>query len=235
MDNERSMPGPDGAEFLQGLFPSEAATWCAAIELLPRELFPGEAPAVARAIERRRAEFAAGRGCARLVLQELGVTPGALPQLPGGSVQWPDGVLGTISHNRTWCGAAAVRRGPVLGIGLDIETAVRMREGIAARVMTGLEKDFVDAGEARERGLLQCLMFSAKESIYKAVFHLITISISFDDAAVFPDPVARSLEVRLSARLEENLQRNGPLHLHTGLRVHEGDVFTAVTVLPGAA
>lgn len=232
MDNERSSPLPDGPGFLQGLFPSEVVTWCAAIEALPRDLFPEEQSAVARAIERRRAEFAAGRGCARLALQTLGITPAALPQVPGGSVQWPDGVLGTISHNRTWCGAAAVRRGPVLGIGLDIETVARMSEGIAARVMTGPEKNFVDAGLPGERGLLQCLMFSAKEAIYKAVFHLITISISFDDAVVLPDPDAGCLDVRLSERLDGNLQRRGPLHLRTGLRVHDGDVFTAVTVVP---
>jgi 4'-phosphopantetheinyl transferase EntD len=61
-------------------------------------LFPEEITLVARATEKRRREFTAGRECARAALAGLGLA--AVPILRGyrGAPQWPDGVVGSITH-----------------------------------------------------------------------------------------------------------------------------------------
>jgi len=76
-------------------------------------LFPEEEMLVARATEKRRQEFTAGRECARSALSALGVQ--AAPILRGyrGAPQWPDGIVGSIAHCAGYCAAAVARaQGP---------------------------------------------------------------------------------------------------------------------------
>ena len=61
-------------------------------------LFPAEEAVVRTAGPRRRAEFTAGRACARAALAALGLP--AAPVLAGraGEPRWPAGVTGSITH-----------------------------------------------------------------------------------------------------------------------------------------
>ncbi|MBN1173619.1 MAG: 4'-phosphopantetheinyl transferase, partial [Micromonosporaceae bacterium] len=61
-------------------------------------MLPEEAPLVARAVPRRRAEFTTGRHCARLALASLGVEPAAILAGPDRAPRWPAGIVGTITH-----------------------------------------------------------------------------------------------------------------------------------------
>src|SRR5690242_12311145 len=62
------------------------------------ELFPQEFDSIARATELRRKEFATGRACARAALARLGRPSAAVLRGPGGAPQWPEGVVGSITH-----------------------------------------------------------------------------------------------------------------------------------------
>ncbi|MGW3728760.1 4'-phosphopantetheinyl transferase, partial [Streptomyces sp. NPDC000851] len=59
----------------------------------PAPLYPEEAAVVARAVAKRRREFAVVRGCARRAMEKLGVPPQAV--LPGerGAPRWPVGLI----------------------------------------------------------------------------------------------------------------------------------------------
>ena len=74
-----------------------------------RGLFPAEAAIVARAVERRKDEFATIRRCARTALAELGVPAG--PILPGvrGAPVWPAGIVGSMTHCVGYRAAAVAR------------------------------------------------------------------------------------------------------------------------------
>src|SRR5699024_2591462 len=61
-------------------------------------LFPAEAEAIGNALPKRRAEFTAGRWCARQALTELGLPPTPVERGDHGSPCWPDGVVGSITH-----------------------------------------------------------------------------------------------------------------------------------------
>src|SRR5215469_16812348 len=73
-------------------------------------LRPAEAAIVARAVEKRRAEFATGRACAHAALDAWGAPDAPLLPGPDRAPLWPDGFVGSISHARGACAAVAAPR-----------------------------------------------------------------------------------------------------------------------------
>ena len=88
---------------LERMFPSDVIVVEAAEASEAAELHPEEAAQLGRVSEQRRHEFAAGRACARLALERLGL-PAAAPLLsrPDRSPAWPEGaVAAACPCNRT--------------------------------------------------------------------------------------------------------------------------------------
>ncbi|MFI2352744.1 4'-phosphopantetheinyl transferase [Streptomyces sp. NPDC019443] len=172
-------------------------------ELLPdsasvAELF-GDPPAgallsqeesfVSRAVDKRKREFAAGRWCARRAMAGIGVPPAPILPGPRGEPRWPSGVLGAITHCDGYAAAVVARQGDVLSLGADAEPASPLPDGILEAVALPGER----------AGLLRCrrhdpslpwdrLLFSAKESVYKAWFPMTGRPLEFEDAFITFDP-----------------------------------------------
>lgn len=137
----------------------------------PGELFPEEAATVARAVDRRRREFTTGRWCARQALAQLGIGPTAI--LPGecGAPGWPPGVVGAITHCDGYRAAVAARAEKVSAIGVDAAPAGPLPDGVLDVVSLPVERD--DLVRLFRQDPATCwdtLLFSAKESLYKAWF-----------------------------------------------------------------
>lgn len=129
----------------------------------PPALEPEEEGAVARAVPSRRAEFAAGRACAREALRRLGLS-GRLP-IPVGperAPRWPDGYVGSITHAGGIAAAAAAPPGLVRGLGIDIEPVAPLSEEIERLVLTPEEL-------AEREGPPSLVRFAAKEAVHKAI------------------------------------------------------------------
>ncbi|MGW3493434.1 4'-phosphopantetheinyl transferase family protein [Streptomyces sp. NPDC001020] len=136
-------------------------------------LFPEEAAVVAQAVEKRRREFTGVRACARHAMEKLGVPP--QPVLPGrrGAPRWPDGLVGSMTHCDGYCAAALGRADELASLGIDAEPHDRLPDGV-------LDAVALPAEQARLRDLARShpsvhwdrLLFSAKESVYKAWFPL---------------------------------------------------------------
>ncbi|HEX4451740.1 MAG TPA: 4'-phosphopantetheinyl transferase superfamily protein [Kofleriaceae bacterium] len=139
---------------LRALLPAGVAFAELAIAGVEPPLFADEAAAVARAVAKRRREFAFGRACARAALgAEVAIGVGQ-----GGAPIWPAGVTGSITHTDDYAAAAVVRAGH---IGIDVELVARIAEvpGLAERVAL-----------PSERGVPVGVVFSAKESVYKCLY-----------------------------------------------------------------
>ncbi|MDN0198542.1 4'-phosphopantetheinyl transferase superfamily protein [Streptomyces sp. S.PNR 29] len=148
-------------------------------------LYPEEAVLVAKAVDKRRREFAAVRSCARQAMEKLGVPPH--PVLPGerGAPQWPSGLVGSMTHCDGYCAAALVRATDLASLGIDAEPDGPLPEGVLPAVSL--------PGEARRLRLLaeehpgvhwDRLLFSAKESVYKAWFPLTRKWLDFTEADI---------------------------------------------------
>ncbi|MGW1793364.1 4'-phosphopantetheinyl transferase family protein [Streptomyces tubercidicus] len=181
-------------------------------ELLPEtvsaaELF-GEASAgallaeeesvVRHAVDKRKREFAAGRWCARRAMAELGLPPVAI--LPGarGEPCWPAGFVGGLTHCEGYAAAVVARSTEVLALGIDAEPAQPLPDGVLEAV----------ALPAERAGLPQIaygapplpwdrMLFSAKESVYKAWFPMTGRPLGFEDAHISFDPDDGTFSARL--------------------------------------
>ncbi|GFH73232.1 4'-phosphopantetheinyl transferase [Streptomyces diastaticus] len=152
-------------------------------------LYPEEVDLVARAVEKRRREFAAVRMCARTAMARLGV-PSA-PSLPGEhrSPVWPDGIVGSMTHCDGYRAAAVARRSVVISIGVDAEPHDPLPDGVEEAVLLSEERDAaLRLSERRPDTAWDRLIFSAKESVFKAWFPMTAQWLDFSECVVAPDP-----------------------------------------------
>jgi 4'-phosphopantetheinyl transferase EntD len=214
-------------------------------------LFPEEAAVIGQAADKRRREFRTVRACARQALRQLGVDP--VPILPGdrGAPQWPSGVVGSMTHCDGYRGTAVARAADVASIGIDAEPDEPLPDRVLGLVSLPDERTMLaglppsPAGSAvlaasamarpRAAGPWPCwdrLLFSAKESVYKAWFPLTHRWLSFDEAAVTIGPADGSFTARLLVPGPEVNSR--PLSIFEGRWLaRDGLLVTVVTVPAG--
>ncbi|MFF4301837.1 4'-phosphopantetheinyl transferase [Streptomyces sp. NPDC001601] len=180
-----------------------------AVEMLGDEaireapLYPEEAALVARAVPKRRREFAAVRACARDAMEKLGVPPQPVVSGERGAPRWPDGLVGSMTHCEGYCAAALVRDTDLASLGIDAEPHAALPGGVAEAVLLPAERQRLAVLAAERPGVhWDRLLFSAKESVYKAWFPLTGKWLDFTEAdiALVPEPGERPHGV-LRARL----------------------------------
>jgi len=122
-------------------------------------------------VEERRLQFRLGRHLAREALAALGVPPAPIPADGEGAPLWPAGVVGAITHCRALVVAVVARGSDVAGLGVDAELASRRtpRRTLRRVVCTPAELDAMSALSDSEDPAWPLVIFSAKESIYKAL------------------------------------------------------------------
>jgi 4'-phosphopantetheinyl transferase EntD len=194
-------------------------------------LFPAEAALIARAVEKRRSEFATGRHCARTALGALGIEP--VPILPGqaGAPQWPPGIVGSITHCAGYRAAAVARAGEVVTIGLDAEPAEWLPGEVLRLVALPDERDRLsDLTRAAPGICWDRLLFSAKESVYKAWFPLARRWLGFADADITINAADGTFEARLLIPAPES--SGVPVTGFSGRWLsRDGMILTAISVL----
>ncbi len=169
------------AGWWDAVLPDGAAACCVSISARGlRPLSPVELEAVASAGPRRVEKFAAGRHCAAAALAALGCRDVPVRRGPGGQPDWPEGVVGSITHDDERALAVVCPAGEVRSLGVDIERVRPLRPGLARRLCD--EAELHAAARAVEHPLLA--IFSAKESVYKAWYPLAGTSLRFLDVEV---------------------------------------------------
>ncbi|HEV3071940.1 MAG TPA: 4'-phosphopantetheinyl transferase superfamily protein [Solirubrobacteraceae bacterium] len=193
-------------------------------------LFAEEEAALGQAVEKRRREFTTARGCAHRALAELGLPPLPIPSGPRGEPCWPAGVVGSITHCHAYRACAVASATEVIALGIDAEPHESLPDGVLAAVARAEELPLLRRLARSAPGVhWDRLLFSAKESVYKAWFPLARHSLSFEDATLEIDPFRR----RFSARLLVSAPTltHGPLTTLSGRwLVRDGLVLTAIAL-----
>ncbi len=163
----------------------ELATWLRekfgervgiAATALDREypLWPEEDSRVAGAVPRRRIEFSTGRYCARLAMEQLGITPRAVPIGVRGAPVWPEEASGSITHSGHLCAAVVARSEIFAGLGIDVVALEEARSGLSSAASMFTNAAEIDAArpaletDQNDEDTL-AILFSAKESAIKAM------------------------------------------------------------------
>ena len=185
----------------------------------------------------RKEHYRSGRICAGEVLSKLGTRGQPVLRDPQTREPlWPEGISGAITHSGNWAAAAAGKTSDVLGIGIDLEDLERQVDSrISRHVCIPEEQKWLQ--ECGEDFLEQNLkiIFSAKESIFKAFFPYTRTYLHFHDARILmeqtffqkskPDSLSKKEKISNPAKFEfEYLMLNEKVIRQTGISEGKGRV-----------
>ncbi len=198
------------------------------------EPLAGEQHLVAGVAETRRCEFITARRCAREALKRLGHGP--VPILSGDrrAPQWPDGIAGSITHCKGYRAAAVASTASVAAIGIDAEPHRPLPRGVEESVTLAEERDMLAELRASHPGPhWDKILFSAKESVYKAWFPLTGRWLGFKDARLIIAPDAARFRARLRVP-GRRVDRGQPLTAMEGRFMTEGGLLLTAVTVPAA-
>lgn len=158
------------------------------------------------AVPKRQIEFAAGRWCARQALRQLGYCDSA--EIGIGehrSPIWPQGFIGSISHSQGLALAVVGHSALFDAVGIDLEAILPQT---SARSVSSHLACASELALGEMHGLpfavWVSLLFSAKESLFKALYPAVGRYFHFHDAqADGLNLRQRRLSLRLSQHLSE--------------------------------
>jgi enterobactin synthetase component D len=156
---------------------------------------------------KRQETFLAGRLAVRYAQMHLNMFAKDIPKAEDGSPQWPNEYTGSISHTDNQAIAVLLpqAQGDIQYIGIDLERRVNADKLDIARLI-GLETEFkvLIAGEV-EKSLLILLLFSLKESIYKALHPAVGAFFDFLDVELISKDGNDVFEFQVKRRLSEKI------------------------------
>jgi 4'-phosphopantetheinyl transferase EntD len=158
-------------------------------------LLPEEAHSIVSPLVGVRRASGAARIVGRQLLERLGHAACAVPRSASGAPHWPAGVTGSFAHDARIAVAAVAMSRDVAALGIDVEPAEVLPPELLDLVATPHERRRLDDDPYRGR-----LLFTAKETVYKAVYPLDGIFLEFHDIEV--DLAARKAVVRNGRELE---------------------------------
>ncbi|SMD19487.1 4'-phosphopantetheinyl transferase family protein [Kibdelosporangium aridum] len=148
-------------------------------------MFPEEAAHVAKAVDKRKREYATVRHCARQAFAELGVPP--VPLLTGerGAPQWPSGIVGSMTHCAGYRAAVVARSSDIHTLGIDAEPHAPLPEGVLGVISRDEENGRLAKLTAADNTVhWDRMLFCAKETVYKAWFPLTRKWLGFEEASI---------------------------------------------------
>ncbi|MCW1959221.1 MAG: 4'-phosphopantetheinyl transferase [Mycobacterium sp.] len=191
---------------------------------------PEEEPLVARSVTKRRNEFVTVRHCARLAMGRLGVPQAPILKGEKGEPQWPDGLVGSLTHCEGYRGAVVGRRSAVRSVGIDAEPHGVLPAGVLDAISLPVERREIAALPA---GLhWDRILFCAKEATYKAWFPLTGRWLGFEDAHITFEADSPDGGTFVSRILIDPAARSGPplVELAGRWSVADGLALTAIVL-----
>ncbi|MCV6590267.1 MAG: 4'-phosphopantetheinyl transferase superfamily protein [Marinobacterium sp.] len=144
--------------------------------------------ALAGAVNKRQAEYLAGRLCARQLTQAAGLGSIEIPSTASRVPQWPTGFTGSISHHNHSALCALAPCSQYQGLGIDTEQWITADTAqlIKGNIINSNELALFNWMSENTRTLMfeqwLTLVFSLKESLFKAVFPAVGVWFEFMDA-----------------------------------------------------
>lgn len=173
---------------LEQLFPPPIAVVERYDDDEPVELFPEEEAQLGNAVPKRRFEFGTVRACAREAMRVLDVAPVAILPGPKREPLWPDGIVGSLTHCAGYRAAALARASDFETIGIDAEPHLPAPDGVLGAIAIPAELGRMAGLKAADPKICwDRLLFSAKETTYKAWFPVTRRWLGFEDADITLD------------------------------------------------
>lgn len=142
-----------------------------------------------RAVPKRCAEFLAARVLAGALMRRVGVPAAQVGVGSDRGPVWPRGMTGSISHT-DGIAACAVTTDHTRLVGVDIETVIpaSTQDSILSYCCTKQDAAIVRDGGGLSELMMATLVFSAKETVFKAVSRLVRRLLDFDSSTLVAPP-----------------------------------------------
>lgn len=149
-----------------------------------RHLGEGYIEFIRNSVTKRQSEFIAGRHCAHMALAAHNILHGLIGVGTARQPLWPVGVVGSISHSHGYAVAVAARTCRYMAIGLDVENIVTVETQARLRksIVNDDELHLLHNSASPEK--VVTLIFSVKESFFKAAYPLVGAYFGFDAMSV---------------------------------------------------
>ena len=160
---------------------------------------------VAKSVKRRKAEFLAGRHAATKLLLLLGCQDTQVGISESRAPLWPTAVVASISHTSMRAICAGASNEFVRSAGIDIEEHIApdKLDIVETNVISPCEMSFCDERSIR-KDIFLTLIYSAKESLFKALFPHVKRFFGFEAARLVSiDINDNSIVLELTENLAE--------------------------------
>ena len=139
---------------------------------------------VHKAIAFRQTEYVHGRATASEALRAMGCPETDVPCGCDGAPVWPHGVVGSISHCRGLCMAVVASALDFRSIGIDVERIHDVRPDLWPDICTPAELLHLQSLTPAQATRAAAVIFSAKESLYKAQWPVLGLALGFEDVEI---------------------------------------------------
>ncbi|MFW0698805.1 4'-phosphopantetheinyl transferase family protein [Pantoea sp. R13S299] len=180
-----------------------------------------------QAVSKRRAEYLASRLLVRSVMAELGITDFVLTNAADRSPCWPAGIQASLSHSGGVVVVAATRQ--PLAVGVDVERFMSETTAIeTAELLMNEQEEQLLRMLPVPFNAAATLLFSLKESLYKALWPQLRQPMDFLDAALVSVDFAQQ---RATLRLNQNVggRFTPETLLEAGFIWRDNQVMTQIT------
>ncbi|WP_370978708.1 4'-phosphopantetheinyl transferase [Agaribacterium sp. ZY112] len=164
---------------------------------------------------KRKSDFLAGRYCASLALKYFNYKNLQVPIGTHRSPSWPTGVHASISHCNgvAICAMAESTRLDYLGVDLEcIDDVSAISGDIKTSLLSPSEEQLINSAAmlgSIDKTVSLSLVFSAKESLFKALYYSVACYFDFKAAELVElEPTKGSFTLSLSKELAHNLPRH---------------------------
>jgi enterobactin synthetase component D len=168
---------------------------------------------IQRSVAKRQAEFLAGRLCARAALQQLDNLD-CVPAIGEDRAPvWPQHISGSITHSSGHAAAIVGHKAQWRGLGMDLENVLSLEraERLAGEILTAAELQRMAMLPREQHARLVTLTFSAKESLFKALYPIVQKRFYFEHAEVLEWSENGQVRLRLLTDLSEEWRRGKEL------------------------
>lgn len=188
--------------------------------------FPSD---VQRSAPKRQMEYFYGRLVARRALEDFQLGESRIETGLSREPIWPTGITGSITHNESYAAAIALDARVHGAIGIDLETLISKEkiDGVLSTIATVSEASYLLQLKTNlSVETLVTVLFSAKESFFKAAFPLVGFFFDFDAVELcFLDPNKKTLVFRVQSTLSKFFIR-GSFHKGRYECINSKMVFT---------
>lgn len=190
-------------------------------------------PVIERSVRKRQAEFFFGRVAARRALRRFGMEGVEVGIGSQREPLWPGSLVGSITHNHCYAAAIAVPADCARGIGIDVESVIVpsmleavMTTAVSPAELRAIRRQAVDL----DLDVLLTLLFSVKESFYKAAFNNVRAFLDFDSISVeHIDMESGTMRLRIHQALGDRLYAGRMLTAHFKM-IDQRTVLTACRI-----